>query len=91
LGKLLTVKLSFLQNTNTCLGPGSILWYEIGNEKWEIRFGRWKFMSLYTAGSLTAADRELVKCNLHLARMEVVRWGKEDTVREGDYNFFYEK
>jgi len=48
-------------------------------------------MSLYTAGSLTAADRELVKCNLYLACMQEVSWEKGSTVRSGDYNFFREK
>jgi len=91
LGEILAVKLSLLQNMNTCLGPGSILWYEISHEKWDMRFGTWSFTNLYTAGSLTAADRELVKCNLDLACMQGVRWDKADTVREGDYIFFYEK
>jgi len=45
-------------------------------------------MSLYTAGSLTAAARELVRCNLDLACMQGVRWDKGGTVRAGDYNFF---
>ena len=76
---------------NTCLGHGLILWYELSNEKWDMRFGTWNFMSLYTAGSLTAADRELVKCNLYLACMQEVSWEKGSTVRSGDYNFFREK
>ena len=48
-------------------------------------------MSLYTAGSLTAAARELVRCNLGLVCMQEVRWDIEGTVRAGDYNFFYGK
>jgi hypothetical protein len=56
-----------------------------------MRYVRWKFMILYTAGLLTAADRELVKCNLDLACMQEVRCDNGGTVRAGDYNFFYEK
>jgi hypothetical protein len=61
---------------NTCLGPGLILSYDPSNEKWDMRFGTWNVMSLYTAGSLTAATRELVRCNLDLACMQEVMWDK---------------
>jgi hypothetical protein len=76
---------------NTCLGPGVIILYDISYEKLDMRFGMWKVISLYTAGSLTAAARELVRCNLDLACMQEVGWDKGSPVRAGDFNFFYEK
>jgi hypothetical protein len=55
-------------------------------------FGTWNFMSLYTTGSLTATDRELVKYNLDLACMQGVSWDKGGgALRDGYYSFFYEK
>jgi exonuclease III len=56
-----------------------------------MRFGTWNVMSLYTAGSLKAAARELVRCNLDLVCMKEVRWDKGGMVRAGNYNFFYGK
>jgi len=54
-------------------------------------FGTWNVSSLYSAGSLTAAARELSKCKSDLVGVQVVRWDKEGTVRAGDYNFFYRR
>ena len=48
-------------------------------------------MSLYRAGSLTAAARKLARYKLNLVGVQEVRWDKGTTVREGDYNFFYGK
>ena len=45
--------------------------------------------SLYRAGSLTAATRELARYKLDLVGVQEVRWDKQGTVRAGDYNFFY--
>jgi hypothetical protein len=45
-------------------------------------------MSLYRAGSLTAAARELARYKLDLVGVQEVRWDKVDTVRAGDYIFF---
>ena len=56
-----------------------------------MRFGTWNVRSLYRAGSLTAAARELARYKLDLVGVQVVRWDREDTVRAGDYNFFYGK
>jgi exonuclease III len=56
-----------------------------------MRFGTWNIMSLYSAGSLMAVARELTRYKLDLVDMQEVRWDKEDTVRAGDYNFFYGK
>ena len=51
-------------------------------------FGTWNIMSLCRAGSVTAAARELARYKLDLVGVQEVRWGKEVTVRAGDYNFF---
>jgi len=48
-------------------------------------------MSLYRAGSFTAAARELARYKLDLVGVQDVRWGKEGTIRAGDCNFFYGK
>jgi hypothetical protein len=45
-------------------------------------------MSLYRAGSLRVAARELGRYKLDLVFLQDVRWDKEGTVRAGDYNFF---
>jgi hypothetical protein len=49
-----------------------------------MRFGTWNVMSLYRAGSLMAAARELTRYKLNLAGVQEVRWDKEGTVRKGD-------
>jgi len=53
-----------------------------------MRFAAWNVGSLYRAGSLTAAARELARCKLDLVGVQEVRWDKGGTVRAGDYNFF---
>jgi len=53
-----------------------------------LRFGTWNVRSLYRAGSLTAAARELARCKLDLVGVQEVRLDKGGTVRAGDYNFF---
>jgi hypothetical protein len=47
--------------------------------------------SLYRAGSLTAAARELARYKLDLLDVQEVMWDKGGRVRAGDYNFFYGK
>ena len=59
--------------------------------KRDLRFGTWNVRSLYRAGSLTAAARELTRFTLDLVGMQEVRWDKGGTVRAVDYNFFYGK
>ena len=59
--------------------------------KRDIVLGTWKVRSLYRAGSFTAVARELVRYKLDLVGVQDVRWDKGDTVRAGDYNFFYGK
>jgi hypothetical protein len=51
----------------------------------------WNIRSLYRAGSLTAAARELARYKLDLVRVHEVRWEKEATVKAGDCSFFYGK
>jgi len=53
-----------------------------------MRFDTWNVRSLYRAGSLTAAARELARCKLDLVGVQEVRWDKGGTVRAGDSNFF---
>ena len=57
----------------------------------DIKLGTWNDRSLYRAGSLKAAARELARYNLGVVGVQEVRWDKEGTVRAGDYNFFYGK
>jgi exonuclease III len=45
-----------------------------------MRFGTWNVGSLYRAGSLTAAARELEKYKLNLVGMQEFRWEKGGTV-----------
>jgi len=42
-----------------------------------MRFGTWKVRSLYRAGSLTAAARELARHKLDLVDVQEVRWDKK--------------
>jgi len=53
-----------------------------------MRFGTWNVRSLYRAGSLTAATRELARYKFDLVGVQEVRWDKGGTVRAEDYNFF---
>ena len=59
--------------------------------KRDMRFCTWNVRSLYRAGSCTAAARELARYQLDIGGVQEVRWDREGTVREGDYNFFYGK
>ena len=56
-----------------------------------MKIGTWNVRSLYRAGSLRAAARELVRYKLDLVGVQEVRWNKGGTVRAGDYDFFYGK
>ena len=53
-----------------------------------LNIGTWNVRSLYRAGSLTAAARELARYKLDLVGEQEDKGG---TVRAGDYNFFYGK
>jgi hypothetical protein len=54
----------------------------------DILLGTWNVRSLYRAGSLMAAARELARYKLDLVVVQEVRWEKEGTVKAGDYSFF---
>jgi len=56
-----------------------------------MRFGIWNVRSLYRAGSLTAAARELAVYELDLLGVEEVRWDKAGKLRAGNCNFFFGK
>jgi len=56
-----------------------------------MKLDTWNVRSLYRAGSLKAAARELARYKLDIVGVQEVRWDKGETVRAGDYNFFYEK
>ena len=56
-----------------------------------IVLGTWNVRSLYRAGSLAAVTRELARYKLDLVGVQDVSWDKGDTIRAGDYNFFYGK
>ena len=56
----------------------------------EMKLDTWNVRSLYRAGSLKAAARELARYKLDVVGVQEVRWDKEGTVRAGDY-FFYGK
>ena len=59
--------------------------------KRDVLLGTWNVRSLYRAGSLKAAARELARYKLDLVCVQEVRWDKGGTLRAGDYNFFYGK
>jgi len=57
----------------------------------EVKIGNWNVRSLYRAGSLKVAARELARYKLDVVGVQEVRWDKGGTVRAGDYDFFYGK
>jgi exonuclease III len=57
----------------------------------DILLDTWNVRSLYRAGSLMAAARELARYKLDLVSVQEVRWDKEGPVKAGDYSFFYGK
>jgi len=56
-----------------------------------VKRGTWNVRSLYRAGSLKAAARELVRYKLDVVGVQEVRWDTGGTVRAGDYDFLYGK
>ena len=60
-------------------------------KKRDIMLVKWNVKSLYMAGSLKTAARELARYKLDLVGVQEVRWDKGGTVRAGDYNVFYGK
>jgi hypothetical protein len=57
----------------------------------DMRFGTCTVRSLYRAGSLTAAARELARYKLYLVSLQEVRWDKGGIVRAGDCVFVMER
>jgi exonuclease III len=55
----------------------------------DMRFGTWKVRSLYRAGSLMAASRELARYKLDLVGVQEVRWESGRTEPAGEYTFFF--
>ena len=51
----------------------------------------WNVRSLYRAGSLKAAARELARYKLDVMGVQEIGWEKRGTVKAGDYDFFYGK
>ena len=54
----------------------------------EMKISTWNFRSLYRAGSLKVAARELARYKLDVVGVQEVRWDKGGTVRAGDFDFF---
>jgi hypothetical protein len=54
----------------------------------EIWYSTWNVTSLYRAGSLTAAARELARYKLDLVGVLEFRWNERGTIRARNYNFF---
>jgi hypothetical protein len=57
-------------------------------KKRDFLLGTWNVRSMYRAGSLAAAARELARYKLDLVGEQEVRWDKEGSVKAGDYGFF---
>jgi len=72
-------------------GGGAYLGETSPSKQRELKIGTWNVRSLYRAGSLKAATREIARYKLDVVGVQEVRWDKEGTVRAGDYNFFYGK
>jgi len=72
------------------LGGGAFLGESLRNIQRGMKLGTWNVRSIYRAGSLKAAARELGRYKLDIV-VKRVRWDKGSTLREGDYDFFYGK
>ena len=53
----------------------------------DILLSAWNVRSLYRAGALMAAARELARYKLDLVGVQEVRWEKVGTEKAGDYSF----
>jgi exonuclease III len=56
-----------------------------------MRFGAWNVRSLYRAGSLMIASRELARYKLDVVGVQEVRWKGGGTEPAGEYTLFYGK
>ena len=68
-------------------GGGVFLGETSRNIQRGMKIRTWDVRSLYRAGSLKAAARELARYKLDVVGVQV-RWDKGGIVREGDYDFF---
>ena len=59
--------------------------------KGDILLGTWDVRSLYRAGSLTAAARELARYKLELVGVQEVRWDKGAQYEQGTIIFSVEE
>jgi hypothetical protein len=57
----------------------------------DLRLGLWNVRSLYRAGSLMTASRDLSRYKLDLVGVQEVRWEGGGTEPAGEYTFFYGK
>jgi len=53
-----------------------------------MKIGTWNVRSLYRAGSLKVAARELARYELDVVGVQEVRWDKGGTVSAGDWDLF---
>lgn len=65
---------------------GQILWTD---QKWTRHLNIGKVWSLFRPGCLKTVTRELAKCKLDLARLEVDRWDKHSIESADNYTLFY--
>jgi len=54
----------------------------------DILLGNWNVRSLYRAGSLMTATRELARYKLDFVGVQELRWDKEGRVKAENYSFF---
>ena len=76
-----------LQHTDL-RGGGGVSRGGITQNTKEVKLGTWNVRSLYRAGSLKAAARELARYQLDVVCVQEVRWDKRGIVRAGDCDFF---
>jgi len=65
-------------------GGGGVSRGSNGRRQRGMKIGTWNVRSLYRAGSLKAAARELVRYKLDVLGVQEVMWDKGGTVRAGD-------
>jgi hypothetical protein len=58
-------------------------------KKMDMRFGTWDVRSMYMAGSLRTAEKDISKYKLDLEGVQEVRWDGGGTELASEYTFFY--
>jgi hypothetical protein len=56
-----------------------------------MRLGLWNVRNFFTAGSLLAVSRELLRYKLNLVGVQEIRWEDDGTELAGEFTFFYGK